>query len=170
MVGNDSVIARVFADYSAATLSDYTGRIEKCLGLLDDAALWSREDEVENSIGNLCVHLAGNVRQWLIATVGGVPDTRDRDSEFAARSGGSGAQLAAALRRTVEEANIVIDSLSEQRLAERVHVQGYDVTVLEAVYHVIEHFAHHSGQIIFETKRRTRQDLGFFAHLSKQPT
>jgi hypothetical protein len=59
----------------------------------------------------------------------------------------------------------VIGGLSPARLAESVTIQGYDVTVLQAVYHVVEHFSGHTGQIIFATKLLTGKDLGFHKHL-----
>jgi uncharacterized damage-inducible protein DinB len=105
------------------------------------------------------------VRQWIVCGVGGAPDVRDRDSEFAARNGAPGADLKRALRQTVSEAIGVIRSLPEARLTERVTIQNYDVSVLEAIYHVVEHFSMHTGQILFATKMLTGSDLGFYAHL-----
>jgi uncharacterized damage-inducible protein DinB len=95
----------------------------------------------------------GNVRQWLIAGVGGKPDIRDRDSEFNAQAGPAKAELVASLRAIVEEACKVIEPLTPERLTERVLVQKYEVTAPEGIYHVVEHFAQHAGQIIFATKR-----------------
>jgi hypothetical protein len=40
-------------------------------------------------------------------------------------------------------------------------VQGYDVTKLEAIFHVVEHFSGHTFQIIFATKMLTGEDMGF---------
>jgi hypothetical protein len=107
------------------------------------------------------------VRQWIIAHVGGEPDTRERDAEFAARGDVSRSELKDRLRSTISAAAAVIESLPPGRLADRVTVQGYELTVLEAVYHVVEHFAGHTGQIIFLTKWLTGDDLGFHAHLRK---
>ena len=111
------------------------------------------------------LHLSGNVRQWIVAGVGGRVDTRQRDAEFAASGGGSGAELAARLKEAVEEAAGVLAELTPERLGERIVVQHYDVAVLEAIYHVVEHFSGHTGQIIFATKMLTGADLGFYRHL-----
>ena len=51
---------------------------------------------------------------------------------------------------------------------ESCEIQNYQVTVLGAVYHVVEHFSQHAGQIIFITKLVTHQDLGYYKHLSNQ--
>ncbi|MGA3016210.1 MAG: DinB family protein [Bryobacteraceae bacterium] len=156
---------RIFLDYSAATLRQMAGRIETCLDGLSEEQVWARSSENGNAIGNLVLHLSGNVRQWIVSGVGGRPDTRQRDAEFAARGGGGAAGLAAQLKETVEEAAGVLAELPPERLDERIVVQHYDVTVLEAIYHVVEHFSGHTGQIIFATKMLTGADLGFYRHL-----
>jgi uncharacterized damage-inducible protein DinB len=156
---------RIFLDYSAGTLRQMAGRIETCLNGLTEEQVWARSSDNENAIGNLVLHLSGNVRQWIVSGVGGRPDVRQRDAEFAARAGGRGAELVARLKEIVEEAAGVLTELPPERLGERIVVQHYDVTVLEAIYHVVEHFSGHTGQIIFATKMLTGADLGFYQHL-----
>jgi uncharacterized damage-inducible protein DinB len=154
-----------FLAYSASKLRELTSRIETCLGELTDELVWARGKESENAVGNLVLHLCGNVRQWIVSAVGGQPDHRVRETEFAARGGTSRIDLAARLRSTIEEALRVIGGLSEEQLTARYVIQGYDVSVLEAIYHVVEHFSMHTGQIIFITKLLTTADLGFYRHL-----
>ncbi len=156
---------RIFLDYSARKLRQAAGRIEDCLARLTADQIWSRGAESENAAGNLVLHLAGNVRQWIVSGVGGAPDQRRRDEEFAARGGAAAADLSAHLRAAVDEAAAVIEALAADRLAEPIIVQNYNVTVLEAIYHVVEHFSGHAGQIIFATKLLTGEDLGFHRHL-----
>lgn len=155
-----------FLSFSALKLRQLAGRIEACLAMLDEDQFWLRSGAHANSVGNLVLHLAGNVRQWIVHGVGGAPDARQRDAEFAAEGGISKSEAWKALERTVDEALIVIESLPPQRLTQRVLPQNYDVTVLEAIYHAVEHFAQHTGQIIFVTKQITERDLGFYRHLS----
>ena len=155
-----------FVRFSAERLEAQYGRIETCVAKLNPAQVWMRQSENENAVGNLLLHLAGNVRQWILSGVGGAPDIRERDREFAARDQMPPAELTARLRATVEEAVRVIRGLSAGALMERVTVQGHDVTKMEAVYTVVEHFAGHTFQIIFATKLLTSEDLGFFAHLN----
>jgi len=102
------------------------------------------------------------VRQWIIAGVGGQTDTRDRDGEFAARGGASIPELGARLRETVDRGGRGDRCPKAERLAALLSVQGYDVSVLEAIYHVVEHFSMHNGQILFATKILTGADLGFY--------
>ena len=161
---------RLFVDCSVRRLREQLPRIETCLGMLSPEQVWTRGGENENAIGNLALHLCGNVRQWIIAGVGGERDERDRDSEFSSRGGASTAELSARLRQTVEEAVAIIAGLAPERLAMPLLVQGYRVTVLEAVYHVVEHFSYHTGQILFATKMLTGANLGFYRYLDgKRP-
>ena len=140
-------------------------RLEACLDKLSEEQVWARGSENENAVGNLVLHLSGNVRQWIVAGVGGAPDTRERDGEFSARGGSSIPELKERLRGIVTEAAAVIAAVTPERLAERVVIQKYELSVLEAIYHVVEHFSLHTGQIIFATKLLTGSDMGFYAHL-----
>ena len=156
-----------FLDYSAKTLRQLGSRIETCLSSLNEDQVWARGSENENAVGNLVLHLCGNVRQWIVSGAGGRPDSRDRDSEFSAKGGIPVTELAGRLRAVVQEAVAVLGEVTAERLGERIVVQEYDVTVLEAVYHVVEHFSMHTGQIIFITKMLTGSDLGFYRHLKQ---
>lgn len=131
---------------------EYPTKILRCLDELPSDALWRRVDAQSNSIGNLLLHLTGNVRQWIISSVGGAPDHRQRSGEFAAREGDESHALFAMLRATLDEADAVIATLTTDTLGERRTIQGREVSVLDAVYHVVEHFALHTGQIILLTK------------------
>jgi uncharacterized damage-inducible protein DinB len=159
------IMTAEFLDFSASKLAELCSRIEACLGQLSDDQVWARGKENENAIGNLALHLCGNVRQWIIANIGGQPDARQRDAEFAARGGISKAELQQRLHATVEEAVAIIRTLPGEKLSERRTIQGYEGSVLEAIYHVVEHFSMHTGQIIFATKMLTSADLGFYRHL-----
>jgi len=158
-------VESLFLDESAKSLRQLTSRIEACFGRLSEDQIWARGSENENAIGNLALHLAGNVRQWIVASLGGAPDLRKRDEEFAARGGQPSQELLTRLKGTVEEAAAVIASLDTARLTREYTIQKYRVSGLEAVYHVVEHFAQHTGQIIFATKMLTGEDLGFYSHL-----
>jgi uncharacterized damage-inducible protein DinB len=158
---------RLFLDYSVRKLKQLSGRVEDCLTRLTEEQIWARGAETENAAGNLVLHLAGNVRQWIVSAVGGLPDVRRRDEEFAARGGLPASGLAALLRETVVQAATVLEALPPERLSEQIRVQNYDVTVLEAVYHVVEHFSGHTGQIIYLTKLLTGKDLGYYRHLNR---
>jgi len=160
-------LEEIFLKYSADKLEQLSGRIEDCLGKLTDEQIWLRQTENENAVGNLVLHLCGNVRQWIGTGVAGQADVRDRDAEFAARGSLTGAQLRVRLKETAGETSQIIRNLPVARLPEPKTIQGYDVTVFEAIYHVLEHFSHHTGQILFATKLLTGADLGYYRHLSQ---
>jgi uncharacterized damage-inducible protein DinB len=155
-----------FLSFSADKLTQLLERIDTCVRKLSGEQVWAKTSGQQNSVGNLLLHLNGNVRQWILHAVAGQPDLRDRDSEFAALNGPRAPELLARLRATVEEAIAWLRAVPSERLLERVQVQGYDRTVLAAIYHVVEHFAGHTFQIIYATKLLTGEDLGFYAHLS----
>jgi uncharacterized damage-inducible protein DinB len=159
------MLDRIFIDYSIQKLTQAAGRVDRCLEKLSDEQIWARGNTSENAVGNLCLHLCGNVRQWVISGIGCAVDNRDRDAEFAAQGGVAIPALRKRVADAVEEGSAVIRSLTEHRLQEKIVVQNYELTVMEAVYHVVEHFSGHAGQIIFATKMLTGEDLGFYRHL-----
>jgi len=163
----DDQITELFRSASSKRLQQFCGRIERCVGLLTEEQVWARGSENENAIGNLMLHLAGNVRQWILSGVGGQPDHRIRDTEFATRGEIGKQQMFERLNATVAEACALIESLSAAQLVERRTIQNYEGSVLEAVYHVVEHFAQHTAQIVFATKMLTHEDMGFYKHLAK---
>ena len=141
---------------------DYLPKIERCLGRLTDEQIWWRANEQSNSIGNLLLHLNGNVRQWIVCGLGDATDSRDRDSEFAQRAEIPRTELFHRLKRTVNEAVTTLARLDPDKLLEKHRIQGLEVTALEAVLHVVEHFSMHVGQIIYITKLLTATNLHFY--------
>jgi len=148
-------------------LEQYWPRLRACVESLNDEQVWWRPNEASNSIGNLILHLNGNVQQWILGGIGGAPDARVRDEEFSARGGMESGRLGRLLRESVDRAAALLIALPPARLAERTTIQGHDVTLLEAIFHVVEHFSGHTSQIIFITKMLTGEDLGFYSYLSK---
>ncbi|MBI5282902.1 MAG: DUF1572 family protein [Candidatus Solibacter usitatus] len=157
---------QLFLEFSVRKLRQLLSRIHVCLDKLDDSQIWLRESGNSNAAGNLCLHLAGNVRQWILHGIDGQPDTRTRDAEFAAAGGHSRADLLLHLDSTVEQACRVLEHLPPEQLTLVIRPQNYDATVLEGIFHVVEHFAQHTGQILYATKALTGEDLGFYRHLS----
>ena len=162
---NETTMDRLFLDYSTARLGEFRKRIDACLERLTDEQVWARGHANENAIANLILHLNGNVRQWILSGLGGQPDQRNRDAEFSSDEGPSKAELLKRLGSTVEEAIEVIRKVPAPMLTERRSIQGYEITVLEAIYQVVQHFSGHTAQIIFATKMLTGADLGFYREL-----
>jgi uncharacterized damage-inducible protein DinB len=136
-----------------------TKYVEACFEKLSDEQVWQRQGDHENAVGNLILHLCGNMRQWIMHGVGGNPDVRVREKEFSTTAGLTAAQLLQLFKETISEANAVLANLPHERLTERTSPQNRDVTVLEAIYQVVGHVQQHVGQIILVTKQMSRQDL-----------
>lgn len=153
-------IALLFLEKSRNLItSDYVPKIERCLDRLTDNDIWWRPNEASNSIGNLILHLCGNVTMWIIGGVGALPFERHRQLEFDERRKIPAADLRRRLETVVQQADEVLSAVNADELVSRRQIQGYDVTVLEAIYHVVEHFGMHTGQIILMSKARVGQDL-----------
>jgi uncharacterized damage-inducible protein DinB len=156
-------LATLFLERSRDYLgNEYRAKLRRALAALPADRVWWRPNEESNSVGNLLLHLAGNIRQWIVAGVGGAPVTRDRAAEFAAHDGAPATELLAELERALDEVDQVLSGLTAARLAERCAIQGRDVTVLEAIFHVVEHFSYHLGQIILVAKTFAPAGLQFY--------
>lgn len=131
---------------------EYPGKIRLALSAMPADRLWYRPNASSNSAGNLVLHLSGNVRQWIVSGVGGAPDVRHRDAEFAARDGAPLPELLATLESTCADAVAVFARLDAAALAETRLIQGRRTTVFSAIYHVVEHFSGHTGQLIMMAK------------------
>jgi uncharacterized damage-inducible protein DinB len=148
-------------------LEQYWPRLRKAVETLSDQQIWWRPNEASNSIGNLILHLNGNVWQWLVASFNRLEDQRDRPAEFNASGDLTAADLLARLGATMNEAGKVLARLTREDLLATWNIQGYTVTGLAAVYQVVEHFGLHYGQIVYVTKMQEGRDLGFHKELGK---
>jgi uncharacterized damage-inducible protein DinB len=159
----DNLTSKAFVDRALEyLLGDYQPKIERCLEKLADEQIWWRANDESNSIGNLILHLCGNARQWIVSGIGLRPDTRVRDAEFEQREVISRDELLSLLRSTLAEVETVLRSFDTSTLLERRKIQGHDVELLEAIFHVTEHFSMHTGQIFLLTKLLTGTDLCFY--------
>ena len=99
---------------------EYRVKIRRAVEALPPDALWWRPHDQANSAGNLLLHLAGNVRQWIVSGVGGAPDARWRAAEFEARGGEDAAALLARLDATLDEADAVLAALTALEIDGRI--------------------------------------------------
>jgi len=148
----------------------YLIKIESALAVLGDEQIWWRPNELSNSIGNLLLHLAGNLRQWLIAGVGGAVYVRDREREFTEREQKSKSELLALLKTTLDEVDAVMADIekeitlarSDESLQRVCLPQGFRQTVIDVIFHVVEHFSYHTGQIIYIAKSLESGQVRFY--------
>jgi uncharacterized damage-inducible protein DinB len=160
--------ATLFLEHSRKKLlGEWWPRLQTAVEPISEEQLWWRPNQASNSIGNLLLHLNGNVRQWMVASFDRREDQRNRPAEFSEKSGGPPSAVLAMLGATMNEASAVLSRLTEQDLLAPYEIQGYHVTGLEAVYQVVEHFGLHYGQIVYITKALQGKDLGFYSELNR---
>ena len=161
-------VPSLFLDFSRSKLlGEYWPRLRGCVESLTRDQVWWRPNQASNSVGNLILHLNGNVQQWLIASFDRLDDARNRPAEFAARELLAPPALLEMLGATMQRAANVLSRLSDADLRATFHIQGYTVSGLHAVYQVVEHFGMHYGQIVYITKQIRGEDLGFYRELNK---
>jgi uncharacterized damage-inducible protein DinB len=165
--GSAQTVGDEFVDASRVFLrQDFLPKVLHCLNAMTDDQIWWRPNEQSNSVGNLVLHLRGNLKQWVVASLGGQPFQRDRDAEFATRAKVSRAELISNIDTAVAEAESVLLNFPTDQLLVQYPVQVYQVSALRAVYHVVEHFSYHLGQILYIYKLQTATDPGFYRHLT----
>ena len=163
-------LLEAFRTHARTKLDEHAAQIARCAALLTEAELWQRDNAHTNSVGNLVLHLTGNIRQWILGGFGGQIVVRDRPAEFAERGPRPKAEIMAGLDQVIGQANEVLAALSAEAMAAGRNIQGYDVTGLVAISHVIEHLAFHTGQIVHITKCLRDVDLSLYdAHGHKRP-
>lgn len=137
-------------------------RLQKCLSLLSEDELWHRPNENTVSVGNLVLHLTGNIRQWLLSGLGGEPDHRRRQTEFDETGPIPAAELLDNLKSALHEVDLLLDRLTPADLIEQKKVQGFDESGMSIIVHVVEHFSYHVGQITYITKAKKNVDLKYY--------
>ena len=151
-------------------MSENPPRIVQCLGELSEVELWQRPNPNSNSVGNLILHLCGNIRQYAIASLGRLPDHRVRDAEFEATGGLSKLELQQRLEETVAEALDMISYATDAEMMRERSVQGFQMTGVGICVHVCEHLSYHTGQIAFWTKLLRNKDLAFYGNMNLNVT
>jgi len=140
------------SDSRAFLTEDYLPKIERCMAQLTPEQVWSRTNDPSNSIGNLLLHLAGSSRYWAVEVIGGKAIGRVRQAEFDRREPISPEKLMSDLRAAVGEVDRQLAGLSGEALLEVRAARDEKLTVLWCIYHIVEHFSMHTGQILSMTK------------------
>lgn len=141
-------------------------RIKKCLAELSTEEIWYRPNENSNSVGNLVLHLCGNVRQWLLSGLGGYTDNRRRQQEFDERGPFPTTVLVRHLDELMEEVEKVLSRLTPEQLLLPVDIQGFTETGVSILVHVVEHFSYHTGQITYYVKWRKNINTAYYAGIN----
>jgi len=159
----DQILKSLQTEFTRRINEEGLQRIIKCLAFLTEEDVWKRPNENTVSIGNLVMHLSGNVRQWICAGLGKQEDVRTRAIEFSTKEGVSKEELIADITRAVQDATMVIQNLTPAELNETYDVQVYKENGLSIVVHVIEHFSYHVGQITYAVKSLKNVDTQYYS-------
>lgn len=155
-------ITRIVLGQAVETLNQAAARIRHCLAQLTDEQVWSRPHESLNSIGNLVLHLSGNIRQWITSGLGGAVDRRNRAAEFAERGPVARDDLLRTFDSSVTEACVVLRRLNTSDMLARRRIQGFDITGWEALFDAVPHFKGHQQEIIGLTRQLLKEDYQFY--------
>lgn len=158
----DNFLANAFLSSAQQRLGRSTEHILHCVNQLDETQLWWRPTATQNSIGNLILHLCGNVRQWIISGVGGVPDVLDRPNEFADDARATKEELLGDLQGCVKEAQDTLAEVEPSQLLSSHRIQGFDTTLLPAILDTVSHFQGHTQEIIALTRQQLGEKYEFF--------
>ena len=129
---------------------------------LTEEEVWHKPNSNTNSIGNLILHLCGNISQYIHSSLGNQEDTRTRDIEFSTAGGFTKKELLVKIKIVTDKAIQIISSTSEQELIRKRKVQGFEYSGIGIIIHVTEHYSYHVGQIAYWTKLLKDKDLGFY--------
>ena len=156
------MLYKEFLHQSVYRISLNYPRIKTCIDMLSDEEIWDRPNTSSNSVGNLVLHLSGNMTQYIISALGGREDTRVRDAEFSAKEGYAAAELLELMKTVNDECLNIISGLDEGSLSKSYVIQGSSMSGIAAVIHVTEHYSYHTGQIVYLTKSLKDTDTGFY--------
>ena len=161
----ERTITTEFIEQSIYRINENTPKIEKCLNELTEEEIWKRPNASSNSVGNIILHLCGNVTQYIISSIGGKEDIRKRDEEFSTKGGYTKGELFNKLTGTLNEAIAIINVCSNEELLRIRRVQAFEKSGVGIIVQVVEHYSYHTGQIIFWTKLLRDKDMAFYAGL-----
>ncbi len=156
------LLIREFKENAIYRMQESGRMIGIALEKIGEEAIWKRPNGISNSIGNLILHLCGNIRQYAISSLGNSADVRVRDAEFEAKGGYSKGELLKSLEEVVSQAIRTIQDVSDDELVRIRDVQGFQLSGIGIIMHVVEHYSYHTGQIAFWVKQLEAQDLGFY--------
>lgn len=151
--------------HATLRINENTPRVAQCINELTEEQVWQYPNENSNSMGNLLLHICGNMTQYVISSIGGSKDERVRDEEFGTKGGYTKAELIAKLEATMQQACEVIEKMTEQEAMRVRMVQGFNYSGIGNIMHAVEHYSYHTGQIAFYTKLLKNMDLKFYGNM-----
>lgn len=162
----DGVFELLLEQLKKRLIDESFERIKICLNQIEPDKLWHSPNEHITSIGSSILHLNGNIRQWLRSIIEGREVERDRPSEFKPEIKYSVDQLLNILSELDSDVIAMTEELKLIRAHRELSIQGIETNGIDAIVHVIEHTAYHTGQIVYLTKYYSGRSTHFYAHLN----
>ncbi|MFQ5640370.1 MAG: DinB family protein [bacterium] len=167
---HDKLAQAFIAECERRLFEESLPRLKKCLAQLTEAEIWYRPNSETVSVGNLVLHLCGNVRQWILSGLGNAPDTRKRSQEFAEKGPIATERLIRQLEDTLTEVRDVLSTLHPADLLTKRPVQAFEESGVAILVHVVEHFSYHVGQIAYFVKSSKAIDLQYYPGIDLSKT
>jgi hypothetical protein len=159
----ETSLAEIFVAEGRRQLEASVTMIRHCLGQLDDAQVWWRPREGMNSVGNLLLHLVGNLGQRFGSVIGGGPDERDRLGEFTEPGPIPRADLLRRFDEAAGRADEILAGLTSRRLGETCRYEllsgPAEKSVLGVVLQTLAHLHGHAQEVLHMT--RVRLGVGY---------
>lgn len=140
-------------------------RIRQCLEELSQDQIWFKPNKNSNSIGNLILHVCGNIRQYVMSGIDGQSDVRQRSLEFSEKGPLCTKELYSLISRLLNDVDPVLSSIKSEDLVKMKQVQGFNMSVVSIIIHITEHLSYHTGQIAYATKQMKNIDLRFYGDM-----
>jgi uncharacterized damage-inducible protein DinB len=137
-------------------------RLYHCLDQLDEKKIWWQPNDKMNSIGILIKHICGSFRQWTITSINNEEDVRDRPEEFLNDTKIDKEELTQLTATLKSDFLTAIENLDASRLTEPRRIQGYNVTLMSALFRALIHLDGHIGQIILLTRIQSGNNYKIF--------
>jgi len=158
-------ISKAFLEESKYRFESAFIRLYHCLEQINEKQIWWKPDSRMNSIGILIKHLCGNLRQWTVIQMNNSEDHRKRPEEFSDEKKLSKPELISLVKKINDDFIAAVNNFDPARLSEPKVIQGYNVTIMTAMYRSLTHLEGHVGQIIL----LTRLQLGEKYKIYSQP-
>lgn len=162
----EKLIQEIQNEFVLRIIEEGIPRMIKCVDILSEEEIWFSPNEEIPSIGNLILHLNGNVRQWFLDGFCEISYTRIREKEFSSRKTHKKEELLSKISKLSLDIELNIYKINYNSLVSQKTIQkhfspsGYGI-----INHVTEHFSYHVGQIATLTKLIKNADLGFYADM-----
>lgn len=119
----------------------------------NEQVIWMTKEGINNSAGNLCLHLIGNLKHFIGATLGNTGYIRERDKEFSLKNIPK-SDLISSVHETKAIVLKTLQKLSAEDLEKDFPLEKHNkiVTTENMLVHLLIHLGYHLGQINYHRR------------------